>query len=310
VTVLLPYAAAELPGAPTTFEYVQWDGAAAPPGDLARVDFYVPPYFSGDRGIAPIREMSNLRVIQTQTAGVDDLLPALPADVTMCNARGVHDTSTAELAVGLMIAAQRGIPDFVRAQHERAWAGGVRPSLADSTVLIVGYGSIGAAVERRLGGFEVDVIRVAARARPDVHGTDELPTLLPRADIVVVLVPLTDATRGLVGADFLGRLRDGALLVNVSRGPVVDTDALLAELNNGRLRAALDVTDPEPLPADHPLWAAPNVIITPHVGGASTAMRPRIRQLLADQLSRFATEQPLANVVVAGSRYDPARPAK
>jgi phosphoglycerate dehydrogenase-like enzyme len=310
MTVLLPYAASDLADAPGGLDYLEWDGTGAPPGDLARVAFYVPPYFSGDRGTEPIREMASLQVIQTQTAGVDDMLPARPPEVTLCNARGVHDTSTAELAVGLMIASQRGIPDFVRAQQQRTWSGGVRPSLADSTVLILGYGSIGEALERRLAGFEVTIVRVASRARAGVHGVDELPALLPGADIVVLLVPLTDATRGMVDAEFLGRMPDGALLVNVSRGPVVDTAALLAELTSGRLRAALDVTDPEPLPGNHPLWSAPNLLITPHVGGASTAMRPRILRLLADQLRRFADGEPLSNVVVAGDRYSPARPAK
>jgi phosphoglycerate dehydrogenase-like enzyme len=306
----MPYTADELPDAPSSLRYIQWDPAGELSGDLADVEFYVPPYFSGGRGLDPIASMTKLEVIQTQTAGVDDVLPVLPPDVTLCNARGVHDTSTAELAMGLMIAAQRGIPDFVRAQQHGQWTGGVRPSLADSTVLILGYGSIGEALERRLAGFEVAIVRVASRARPGVYGVDELPALLCDADVVVVLVPLTDATRGLVDAKFLARMKDGALLVNIARGPVVDTDSLLAELASGRLRAALDVTDPEPLPDDHQLWAAPNLIITPHVGGASTAMRPRVLRLLADQLHRFADGEPLANVVVAGSRYSPARPAK
>ena len=199
--------------------------------------------------------MPALRVIQTQTAGVDHVLHAVPPGVTLCNARGVHDASTAELAVGLMIASQRGLDDYFHAQDDARWEPTVlRPSLADATVLLIGYGSIGAALERRLAGFEVELIKVASRPRGGVHGVDELPTLLPRADIVVLLVPLTDATRGLVDAEFLARMHDDALLVNVARGGVVDTDALVAETSSGRLRAALDVADPEPLPPEHALW--------------------------------------------------------
>jgi phosphoglycerate dehydrogenase-like enzyme len=226
----------------------------------------------------------------------------VPDGVTLCNARGVHDASTAELAVGLAVAAQRDFPAFVRAQDERRWDKHDRPSLADRAVMILGYGSIGEALERRLDGFEVELIRVASRARDGVHSVDQLPELLPRTDVVIVVVPLTDVTRGLVDADFLARLPDGALIVNVARGPVIDTAALLAELQSGRLRAALDVTDPEPLPPEHPLWQAPGAFITPHVGGATSAMRPRIRALVADQLRRYAAGEPMRNVVVEGKR--------
>ena len=296
MTVLTPYAREELDTVPESLVLEVWDGNGAPDVDLAGVDFYVPPYFSRE-GVGLLEKLPSLRVVQTQTAGVDDIRDLIPAGVTLCNARGVHDASTSELAVGLMLAAQRHLDDFVRAQTEARWDQRRVPSLADRTVLILGYGSIGEAVERRLAGFEVDIVRVASKAREGVHGVDELPELLPRADIVVVLVPLTDATRGLVDAAFLGRLRDGATLVNVARGAIVDTDALLAELQSGRLRAALDVTDPEPLPAEHPLWHAPGVIITPHVGGATSAMQPRMRRLLSAQLRRYAAGEQLANIV-------------
>ncbi len=164
-------------------------------------------------------------------------------------------------------------------------------------MLLVGYGAIGAAIERRLDGFEVEILRVARRARDGVHDLGELPRLLPQADVVIVVVPLTDQTRGLVDAGFLARMADGALLVNVSRGPVLDTEALIGELGSRRLRAALDVTDPEPLPARHPLWTAPGLILTPHVGGGTAAMLPRARALVSDQLRRFAAGEPLANVI-------------
>jgi phosphoglycerate dehydrogenase-like enzyme len=199
--------------------------------------------------------------------------------------------------VTLILSSLRGIPDFVRSAQRGEWDGRRRDSLADRTVLIVGYGSVGEAVERRLAGFECDVRRVARRARDGVDPFESLPSLVPHADVVVLLVPMTDETRRLVDAGFLSRMRDGALLVNVSRGPVVDTDALLAEVVNGRLRAALDVTDPEPLPPDHALWTCPNVLVSPHVGGNSTAFLPRARRLVAEQLARFAAGEPLVNVV-------------
>jgi phosphoglycerate dehydrogenase-like enzyme len=267
------------------------------PASAAEVEFYVPPYRFADVDSEILADLPRLRVVQTMTAGVDHVRGHLPAGVTLCNGRGVHDASTAELTLALILASQRGIPDFVRAQTTGAWKPEQRPSLADRTVLIVGYGQIGAAIEARLVPFEVDVRRVARTAREGIAALEDLPDLLPDADVVVLIVPGTASTRGLVDADFLARMKDGALLVNVSRGPVVDTDALLAELGSGRLRAALDVTDPEPLPPDHPLWRAPNCLISPHVGGNSTAMEPRAYRLVREQLRRYAAGEPLVNVM-------------
>lgn len=301
MSVLLPWPATELAAVPESLDIQVWDGAGDVPDSIGSTRMYVPAYLS-EPALAVLDQMPKLEVLQTQTAGVDNVTPRLPAGVTLCNARGVHDASTAELAVGLVLASQRDLPEFVRAQDARRWAHHSRPSLADRTVLIVGYGSIGEAVERRLEGFEVEFLRVASRAREGVSSVEDLPALLPRADIVIVLVPLTDGTRGLVDAGFLALMPDDALLVNVSRGPVVDTDALVAELRSGRLRAALDVTDPEPLPPEDPLWTAPGVLITPHVGGATSAMQSRIRTLVSEQLARFALGEPLANVVVEGER--------
>jgi phosphoglycerate dehydrogenase-like enzyme len=279
-----------------TFEVFRADSEQPPPG-AERVELYVPDYTFHRGVVEVIPQLSSLQVVQTLTAGVDHVRPYVPEGVTLCNARGVHDASTAELAVALMLASLRGFPDFVRAQDEQRWAFGPRPALADRTVLIVGYGSIGEAIERRLEGFECDVLRVARTARDGVADLSVLPTLLPGADVVVLVLPETDETRRLVDADFLARMRDGALLVNVSRGPVVDTDALVAELDAGRLRAALDVTDPEPLPEGHPLWSAPGVLISPHVGGATSAFPPRAHALVRDQLRRFAAGEPLLNIV-------------
>jgi phosphoglycerate dehydrogenase-like enzyme len=275
-----------------------YTGEGTPPANVADVDFYVAPYSFSVPAVELAREMTSLRVLQLLSAGYEHVLPYLPAGVTLCNARGVHDASTAELALALMLASLRGIPDFVRAQEHGQWVPERYPALADKTVLILGYGSIGEATEQRLIPFEANVIRVASRARPDgVHGVDELPALLPQADVVVVMTPLTPSTRHLVDARFLASMRDGALLVNVARGGVVDTDALLAEVQRGRLRAALDVTDPEPLPSDHPLWTAPGVLISPHVGGNSSAFLPRAARLVRLQLAKFVAGEPVDNVV-------------
>ncbi len=267
------------------------------PESAAEVSFYVPPYDFSPVDSEVMARMTSLEVVQTQTAGVEHIRPHVPDGVTLCNGRGIHDASTAELALTLMLASLRGVPGFVRAQDARVWAPATRPALADRTVLVVGYGAIGEALERRLSGFEVDVVRVARTAREGVHAYGDLPDLLPAADVVVLIVPLTVETRGMVDAEFLCRLRDGALLVNVARGGVVDTDALVAELHRGRIAAALDVTDPEPLPEDHPLWDCPNLLVTPHVGGASTAMEPRSYALIREQLARYAAGEPLRNVM-------------
>jgi len=305
VTVWLPYDAwrREL-ALPAGLDVDVWDGTAEPPSSVRDVRFYVLPYMAGPEPVRLMARMPSLQVVQTLTAGVDDVRPQVPAGVTLCNARGVHDASTAELVLALVLASLRGIPDFVRDAAHGGWDSRRRDALADRTVLVVGHGSVGQAVERRLLPFECQVLRVARTARhgPDgqrVAGLDELPALLPDADVVVLTVPMTDETRGLVDAAFLARMRDGALLVNVARGPVVRTDDLVAEVGTGRLRAALDVTDPEPLPPGHPLWSTPGVLISPHVGGNTSAFLPRAARLVEAQLRRWAAGEPLANVVTA-----------
>lgn len=304
-TVWLPMAPDQIQGLPAALRYVRWDGAEDFPADPAEADFYVVPYTTDARvATLPLAHMRRVRVVQTLTAGVDTVAPHLPPGAVLCNARGVHEASTAELAVTLVLASLRGIPRFVRGQDAEEWHCGFYPALADRSVLIVGYGAIGAAIEDRLVPFECNVVRVARAARDtergDVHALSELPVLLPNADVVILSTPLTGTTRGLADAGFLARMKDGALLVNVARGPVVDTGALLAELETGRIRAALDVTDPEPLPAGHPLWHVPGVLISPHVGGSTSAFLPRAGRLLRSQLSRFAAGEPLENTVATG----------
>lgn len=274
------------------------------PASIGQVEFYALPYMKGAEVLSEVGRMSSLQVIQTQTAGFENFVPHVPDGVTLCNASGVHDASTAELAIALTLASGRHLDDFARQQSESRWEPVFGSALADKRVLIIGYGRIGEAIERRLAGFEVaSVTRVARRPRTEpieVHATTELLRLLPSADIAIVIAPLTPETEGLINAEALAAMPDGALLVNVARGKVVDTDALLAETSSGRLRAALDVTDPEPLPADHPLWKVPSVIISPHVGGASSAFYPRSDRLIAAQLRRFAAGDELENVVHGG----------
>ncbi|MFC8349195.1 2-hydroxyacid dehydrogenase [Streptomyces sp. NPDC057280] len=309
--VWLPIPPEEIAGLPEGPDYLFWDGGEAGeqdfPGDPADCVVYVVPYMKRqDVKVRPLKEMRNLQLVQTLTAGVDDVmaqLSDLAPGVRLCNARGVHEASTAELALTLTLASLRGIPGFVRAQQQEHWQGDFHPALADKNVLIVGYGSIGAAIEDRLVPFEVArVARVARSARTTergpVHPLTDLPALLPEADVVILSTPLNDSTRGLVNAGFLARMKDGALLVNVARGGVVDTEALLAELETGRITAALDVVDPEPLPKGHPLWQAPGVLISPHVGGPSSAFLPRAKRLLVDQLGRFVNQEPLRNVIL------------
>ncbi|MEU2838785.1 2-hydroxyacid dehydrogenase [Streptomyces sp. NPDC007076] len=306
--VWLPFPADEIEGLPEGLTYRLWDGEPDYPADPADCAFYVVPYMKGPAvAVRPLGAMAGVRVVQTLSAGIDHVEPALgllPAGVRLCNAKGVHEASTAELALTLILSSLRGVPGFVHGQDQEEWRSGFYPALADKSVLIVGYGSIGAAIEDRLAPFEcARVARVARSARTTargpVHTLDDLPALLPEADVVVLSTPLNPSTQGLVDGEFLAAMPDGALLVNVARGGVVDTGALLPELQSGRLRAALDVTDPEPLPAGHPLWHAPHVLITPHVGGSTSAFEPRAKRLLAGQLSLFAAGEPVRNVVRA-----------
>lgn len=297
--VWLPFDPSELgePPAGLRYEYHVADGSI--PAYADEVAFYVPAYRFDRRDYEVLPHLTRLQVVQTMTAGVEHVRPYLGDGITLCNGRGIHDVSTAELAVTLTLASLSRIPEFVRAQADEVWDYQWRTALSGARVLIVGYGQIGAAIEERLAGFEVEITRVARTARDGVHPIDDLPALLPLADVVILIVPGTSQTHGLFDAAQLARLKDGALLVNVSRGAVVDTDALVDELRRGRIRAALDVVAPEPLPPGHPLWALPGCLISPHTGGASSAMWPRAYRLVREQLARFAAGEPLVNVMTS-----------
>ncbi|MEP6461968.1 MAG: 2-hydroxyacid dehydrogenase [Frankiaceae bacterium] len=297
--VLVPHPDAidQMGGVPAGVELLVWPGSGPLPPGSEDVEFYVPPFLGTGDAVAAMVRLPKLRVVQLLTAGAEALLGSVPPGVTLCRGGGVHDPSTAEWVVTVILAALRDIPRFVRAQDEGRWDYAPTDVLAGKTVLIVGAGSIGAAVERRLAGFEVQVRRAARRAREGVTAIADVPDLLPEVDVIVVLVPLTAGTRGLVDAAFLRRMRDGALLVNGARGAVVDTEALVVELSTGRLRAALDVTDPEPLPPGHPLWSAPGLLVTPHVAGSTPLTVPRAYALVRRQLERYQAGEPLDYII-------------
>ncbi len=265
-----------------------------PDTDLDAVDFLVPE--AGDRSIVDrLAGLEQLAVVQVLSAGTDWIERHVPAQATLCNARGARDAPVAEWILGALLGTSTRLLECARS---RTWHRRALTDLGGSAVVIVGMGSIGRLLGSWLQALDVEVIGVASHARGDLRGIDELEDLLPRADAVVLLTPLTGATRGLISARELAAMRDGALLVNAARGPVVDTDALLAEVGSGRLRAVLDVTDPEPLPDGHPLWSAPGVLsITPHIAGDSPRGHERAAQLAGQQLARWCAGEELINIV-------------
>lgn len=265
------------------------------------VEFVVLGFQMADRLPGLFDELPGLRVAQSLSAGVDWLLPNVPARIIVCRAVGVHDGPVSEWVVAAILAMQRRLPAFIEFQRRAEWnRSGAQPATIDDleghTVVVVGHGSIGRALAARLAPFGVRVIGVARHARDDAQPVSALPELLPEADVVVDLLPLTPETERFVDAAFLGRMKPGALFVNAGRGKTVDTAALLEALRSGRIRAALDVTDPEPLPADHPLWHAPNLLITPHVAGSVTRWEERGYRFAGEQIRRYAAGEPLLGV--------------
>jgi phosphoglycerate dehydrogenase-like enzyme len=267
------------------------------PASAAEVEFYVPPFFAPPESVVAMGKMPKLRVVQTLTAGFDRVRPHVPAGAVLCNARGVHDASTAEWVLTAILASVRQFPYFGVEQAAGRWAYRSTDCLAGKTVLIVGYGSIGKAVEARLAGFDVQVLRVARSARDGVRAIADLAGLLPSADVVILLAPVTSETIGMADAAFLARMKDGALLVNAARGSLAVTADLVAELATGRISAALDVTDPEPLEPGHPLWAMPNVLITPHVGASTPVSGLAAVRFVRAQVQRYLAGESLANVI-------------
>jgi phosphoglycerate dehydrogenase-like enzyme len=284
---------------PDDVEFVDWDMSGPAPRD--EIDLAIQPYLVGPQVLAQLAGVTT-RLVQSPMVGYDGVADYLPPGHVFANAASVHETSTSELTLALVLAAQRGIPDFVRSATQGRWERQWHQSLADRRVLLIGYGGVGKAIEERLLPFEVVLTRVARHARFDERGEifaiDALDELLPTAEIVIVAVPLSDDTTRLVDDDFLSRMPDGALFVNISRGPVADTEALLQHASSGRLRLALDVTDPEPLPDGHPLFALTNVLISPHVGGATSAAIPRLARLLREQINRLREGKEPLNVVL------------
>jgi phosphoglycerate dehydrogenase-like enzyme len=265
--------------------------------DLSRVDLIVPIGRAREPLLDALSVPGRLRVIQTLSAGVDWLVGRVPEGVMVCNARSVFDGPLAEWVVGAILALQRGLVRARDAQAQRDWAPFEPDELAGRRIVILGFGSIGNAVADRLRPFGVEIIGIARTRRAGVLGLEDLDDVLPGAEILVNLLPLTTDTAGFLDARRLGLLPDGALLVNAGRGPTVETTALLVELERGRLRAVLDVTDPEPLPPGHPLWTLPNVLISPHIAGDSPGATVRAFALAGDQVRRFAAGQPLINQV-------------
>jgi phosphoglycerate dehydrogenase-like enzyme len=287
------------------------------PSTPIEIDFWTAPLFRKDaEPVFPY--LRGLKVVQSLQAGVDWLRSFVPPGAVLCDAQGAHNVATSEWTVAAILAATKFFPFYFDLQRTGKWISReaaednyrsiyktdkhsyppvLIEELAGKTVLIVGYGSIGRSIEERLTPFGVNFIRVARTAKPGVESVDKLTDLLPAADVVVLIVPLTPKTHHLIDAEGIARMKQGALLVNAARGPVVETDALVKALTEKRIRAALDVTDPEPLPAGHPLWSAPNLLLTPHVGGSSPLYMARAFDLVAAQVKRFANGDPLKNVV-------------
>jgi len=299
--VLVPHAAgiaalADVPGV----RAIRYRPEAPLPAEAEGAEVLVAPFNATDELVEALGRMRALRLVQLLTAGAETWIGRLPDGVALSDGRGAHGGATAEWIVAALLAVYRHLPRFTAAQADERWDYHTTEELAAKRVLIVGAGDVAEQTVARLAPFEVTTTLVGRRARDGVHPVDEVAALLPHHDACVVVVPLTDATRGLVDAAFLAAMPDGSVLVNAARGPVVDTDALVPELTTGRLRAALDVTDPEPLPAGHPLWSAPGLLLTPHVGGSVPLAVDRAFRIAAEQIRQFAGGNTPSNLVKDG----------
>lgn len=294
ITVLVPDEQGEAALAGVDgLEVVRYDADTLP----ERAEVLVPGFLAEADPAAFVARLPKLRLIQLLTAGAENWIGRVPEHVTLSIARGAHGGSTAEWALATLLAVYRELIPFERDRVTRTWVRRPTETLLDKKVLVIGAGDLGTELKRRLDACDARTTLVGVHARDGVHGIDEVADLLGSHDAVVLMVPLTPATTGMVDAAFLSRMRDGAVLVNAARGKVVDTDALVAELSNGRLRAALDVTEPEPPPADHPLWTAPNLLLTPHVAASVEGYQSRAYAIAAAEIARYAAGEALHNVV-------------
>jgi phosphoglycerate dehydrogenase-like enzyme len=291
---------ADLVAADPDLTVVTWGRDAPPPAGVEDVEFYVPAYAARLTRPADIARMPRLKVIQVLSAGVDGWLDLVPPGAMLCNGTGIHGASTAELALAGILSHLRRLPQYAEAQLRGEWKRIETRGLRGQHLLVLGAGDIGGRIAEAAKIFEAEVTLVARSPRAGVRSMADVPGLLPSVDILVVALPGTPETNGLIDADLLAALPDGALVVNISRGSVLVTDALLSELTARRLFAFLDVVDTEPLPAGHPLWSAPNVVITPHVGGGTDGWAEAAARLIHDQVGRFRRGEPLENVVQDG----------
>ena len=286
---------------PAGMTHLETDGFVPSASQFDEIEFYVPSYMGGLKTIDIIPKMKNLKVVHYNQAGYEDILPHSPQGVSLCNGTGIHDVSTSELAVGLTIASRRGFAEFMDNQKQGIWKRTTKPALADSHVGIIGYGHIGKRIASLLEMFETKVTAFTRSGSDGSTKIAEFDAYLPKLDVIILILPLTAESKNFMNAERIKKMKDGATLVNVARGAIVDTDALVAELHTGRITAGLDVTDPEPLPEGHPLWSAPNVIISPHVGGDSGAFQPRARAMVSQQLQLLSENKPLLNQIIAAS---------
>jgi phosphoglycerate dehydrogenase-like enzyme len=268
--------------------------------DLSAITFFVPEYMSSKSLLEYSKKMPSLQYLQVPNAGFDDAISYLRPGVVLCNARGVHNASTAELGIGLAITARRGFADFAKAQQQGVWLHTQYASLNDSNIAIIGAGSISQTLQKYLAPYDVNVTVYSRSGANNSRLMTELDNDLSTYDIVFLIMPLNDDSRNMFDARRLSHMKDGALIVNIARGAVINTDALIVELNSGRLYAGLDVTDPEPLPVGHPLWSAKNCIISPHIGGDSTAFISRGKRLIEEQLIRLSQSEEPINIVARG----------
>ncbi|MFI6998594.1 2-hydroxyacid dehydrogenase [Nocardia sp. NPDC050175] len=297
VIVLVPddYGVAALSGIDGV-QPLRYNAGEALPDGAEHAEVLVPKFLSRADTV-DLTRLPKLRLVQMMTAGAEGWVSQLPDGVRLSTGRGAHGGSSAEWVLAALLHIYRELGGFVDAQRAQQWTFHQTQTLIGKRILIIGAGDLATELVRRLTGFDTMVTLVGSQAREGVHGVDELPGLIPGQDVVVLTVPVTSRTTGMVDAEFLAAMDDNAILVNIARGPIVETDALVAELQSGRLRAALDVTDPEPLPPGHPLWTAPNLLLTPHVGGSSTGSFERGYAVVRAEIIRFAAGEEPKNLV-------------